>query len=53
MAESDIAVVGVAAHLPGALDPAAYWRNLVSGHESVRQLIDMLCERFGPSGRRP
>ncbi|MFA7602846.1 MAG: metalloregulator ArsR/SmtB family transcription factor [Novosphingobium sp.] len=21
--------------------------------ESVRQLIDMLCERFGPSGRRP
>ena len=38
MADSDIAIVGLAAHLPGAPDVEAYWRNLVEGVESIREL---------------
>ncbi len=33
--EADIAIVGMAAHLPGASSIEQYWKNLVSGTESV------------------
>ncbi|MEZ5714962.1 MAG: SDR family NAD(P)-dependent oxidoreductase [Paracoccaceae bacterium] len=36
--ESDIAIVGMAAHLPGAASVADYWRNLRDGVESIRRL---------------
>ncbi|WP_076659939.1 type I polyketide synthase [Yoonia rosea] len=35
-AETDIAIVGMAAHLPGADTVAAYWENLRNGIESIR-----------------
>ena len=38
--ESDIAIVGMAAHLPGARNVEQYWRNLVEGVESVRFYSD-------------
>ncbi len=37
IAETDIAIVGMAAHLPGADTVAAYWDNLKNGIESIRQ----------------
>ncbi|MEI2697297.1 MAG: SDR family NAD(P)-dependent oxidoreductase [Microthrixaceae bacterium] len=40
MADNDIAIVGLAAHLPGAANPTAYWRNLVDGVESIRELSE-------------
>jgi acyl transferase domain-containing protein len=36
VAETDIAIVGMAAHLPGADTVAAYWENLRAGIESIR-----------------
>lgn len=33
---ADIAIVGMAAHLPGAEGIAAYWNNLRNGIESIR-----------------
>ena len=33
--ETDIAIVGMAAHLPGAPDIATYWANLRAGVESI------------------
>ncbi|MER7013148.1 beta-ketoacyl synthase N-terminal-like domain-containing protein [Saccharopolyspora sp. NPDC000359] len=33
-----IAVIGLACRFPGAPDPAAYWRNLVEGRDSVREV---------------
>ncbi|MCB1359110.1 MAG: hypothetical protein KDK53_22280, partial [Maritimibacter sp.] len=33
---TDIAIVGMAAHLPGAESIAAYWTNLVEGVEAIR-----------------
>ncbi|MBV2359544.1 SDR family NAD(P)-dependent oxidoreductase [Thalassococcus sp. CAU 1522] len=38
--ETDIAIVGMAAHLPGARDIAAYWRNLRDGVSSIRRLSE-------------
>lgn len=40
MADTDIAIIGIAAHLPGAPDPATYWQNLVGGVESIRPLSE-------------
>lgn len=40
VSDTDIAVVGMAAHLPGAADIAAYWANLAGGVESIRVLSD-------------
>ncbi|WP_249200274.1 type I polyketide synthase [Thetidibacter halocola] len=40
MADTDIAVVGMAAHLPGAADIDAYWRNLRDGVSSIRRLSE-------------
>ena len=33
--ENDIAIVGMAAHLPGSADVDAYWRNLAGGVSSI------------------
>ena len=33
-----IAIIGLAVRVPGANDPVTFWRNLVDGVESVRQL---------------
>ncbi|PYG29527.1 type I polyketide synthase [Pelagimonas varians] len=38
--ENDIAIVGMAAHLPGAQDIAAYWRNLRDGVSSIRRISE-------------
>ena len=40
LSNSDIAIVGMAAHLPGAADPQAYWTNLRAGVESIRRLTE-------------
>jgi acyl transferase domain-containing protein/thioesterase domain-containing protein len=39
-AETDIAIVGMAAHLPGAADIQAYWENLREGRSAVRRLTE-------------
>jgi len=38
--ENDIAIVGMAAHFPGAATVAQYWSNLVAGVESIRHLTE-------------
>jgi acyl transferase domain-containing protein/thioesterase domain-containing protein/acyl carrier protein len=56
VAETDIAIVGMAAHLPGAGDIAAYWQNLSQGIESIRTLseADLLAAGESPARlRRP
>ena len=40
MGDNDIAIVGIAAHLPGAPDPDGFWRNLHEGVESVHRLSE-------------
>ena len=37
---NDIAIVGMAVHVPGAQRPAEFWTNLRDGVESVRRLDD-------------
>ncbi|MHA6326926.1 type I polyketide synthase [Roseivivax sp. CAU 1753] len=37
---TDIAIVGMAAHLPGAETIAQYWDNLRAGHSSIRKLSE-------------
>ncbi|WP_425097877.1 type I polyketide synthase [Tropicibacter sp. S64] len=48
--ENDIAIVGMAAHLPGAADIAAYWRNLRDGVSSIRRLSE---EELKAAGEDP
>ena len=38
--DTDIAIVGMAAHLPGAATISDYWNNLVAGVESIRHLSE-------------
>lgn len=40
VSETDIAIVGMAAHLPGAATVAQYWQNLLDGVESIRPLTE-------------
>ena len=40
ISDTDIAVVGMAAHLPGAADIGQYWSNLRDGVLSIRRLSD-------------
>ncbi|QYK43440.1 MAG: KR domain-containing protein [Paracoccaceae bacterium] len=51
---NDIAIVGMAAHLPGAPSVSAYWDNLVRGIESIRPLTedDLLAAGESPSRMR-
>ena len=50
--DSDIAVVGMAAHLPGAADIGAYWDNLRQGIASVRVLTEAELLAAGESPAR-
>lgn len=40
LSDTDIAIVGMAAHLPGAADIQTYWKNLRDGIESIRELTE-------------
>src|SRR6056297_4054095 len=37
---TEIAIVGMAAHLPGAQNVAEYWVNLRAGRRSIRRLTE-------------
>jgi acyl transferase domain-containing protein/thioesterase domain-containing protein/acyl carrier protein len=52
--DNDIAIVGMAAHLPGAGDVAAYWQNLRQGIESIRHFSaeDLLAKGESPARMR-
>ena len=51
VADGDIAIVGMSAHLPGASSLAEYWRNLRDGVSSIRRLKEEdLLEAGVPSG---
>jgi len=54
IADTDIAIVGMAAHLPGAPDVGSYWANLVAGVESIRVLTeaDLLAAGEDPAKMR-
>ncbi|MFN3723878.1 MAG: type I polyketide synthase [Paracoccaceae bacterium] len=52
LSDTDIAIVGMAAHLPGAEDINAYWRNLRDGVESIRVLDDAALLAAGESAAR-
>ena len=40
ISETDIAIVGMAARLPGAASVDAFWDNLRSGRSSITRLSD-------------
>ncbi|WP_158742605.1 non-ribosomal peptide synthetase/type I polyketide synthase [Acidisphaera sp. L21] len=47
-----IAIVGMAARLPGAENLAAFWRNLCDGVESIRRFaLDELQDAYDPATR--
>jgi len=50
--ENDIAIVGMAAHLPGAASVGEYWENLAAGVESIRHLTDAELLEAGESPAR-
>ncbi|MDR5652846.1 type I polyketide synthase [Ruixingdingia sedimenti] len=52
VSDTDIAIVGMAAHLPGAGSVAAYWDNLCNGIESIRRLGDDDLRAAGESAAR-
>ncbi len=51
LSDTDIAIVGMAAHVPGAGDIDSYWRNLREGIESIRVLdaADLLAAGEAPA----
>ena len=46
---NDVAIIGMAAHLPGARNVSEFWRNLCEGVESVQELTDEQLEAAGVS----
>ena len=52
--DTDIAVVGMAAHLPGSADLATYWSNLAAGVRSIGRLSepDLLAAGEDPARLR-
>ncbi|HRK42971.1 MAG TPA: type I polyketide synthase, partial [Gemmobacter sp.] len=52
VAETDIAIVGMAAHLPGAASIVDYWENLRAGVESIRHLSEAELLANGESPAR-
>ncbi|WP_277347830.1 type I polyketide synthase [Salipiger mangrovisoli] len=50
IAETEIAIVGMAAHLPGAADIASYWENLREGRRAIRRFSD---EELTAAGEDP
>ena len=51
-ATNDIAIVGMAAHLPGAASVTEYWSNLRQGIESIRRLTEAELLAAGESPQR-
>lgn len=51
-ASNDIAIVGLATHVPGAANPTAYWSNLRQGVESIRRLSEAELLAAGESPER-
>ncbi|SHJ03137.1 type I polyketide synthase [Wenxinia saemankumensis] len=49
---SDIAIVGMAAHLPGSADVDGYWRNLRDGVRSIRRLSEAELDASGEAPQR-
>ena len=47
--QNDIAVVGMAAHLPGARNIREFWLNVRDGVESIRPLTEEQLLRAGVS----
>jgi len=47
--DSDIAVIGYAAHLPGARDVAGFWRALCAGEEAIHSLSEEELRQAGVS----
>ncbi|MGR3700311.1 MAG: beta-ketoacyl synthase N-terminal-like domain-containing protein, partial [Roseovarius sp.] len=37
---TEIAIVGMAAHLPGARSVSEYWQNLCAGHRAIRRMSE-------------
>ncbi|MFN3846207.1 MAG: type I polyketide synthase, partial [Paracoccaceae bacterium] len=52
LSDTDIAIVGIAAHLPGAADTSEFWRNLRDGVESIRGLTEAELLAAGESPAR-
>ncbi len=52
ISDSDIAIIGMAAHLPGAASVSAYWANLVGGVESIRPLTEAELTAAGENPAR-
>jgi len=54
ISDTDIAVVGMAAHLPGSADLATYWSNLAAGVRSIGRLSepDLLAAGEDPARLR-
>ncbi len=52
LSDTDIAIVGMAAHLPGASDIAAFWTNLAAGIEAIRVLTPDELRAAGESPAR-
>ena len=48
----DVAIVGMAAHLPGATSIAEYWENLAGRVESIRRLTEAELLAAGESPAR-
>ena len=52
LGDNDIAIVGMAAHLPGAASVAQYWSNLAAGVESIRHMSEAALLAAGESPAR-
>jgi acyl transferase domain-containing protein len=52
IAETDIAIIGMAAHLPGSDTLATYWDNLKNGIESIKQYSKEDLLAFGEAAHR-
>ncbi|NEX46817.1 type I polyketide synthase [Pseudotabrizicola algicola] len=52
LSDTDIAIVGMAAHLPGADDISTYWQNLRGGIESIKVLDEATLLAAGESPAR-
>ncbi|SDY49632.1 type I polyketide synthase [Citreimonas salinaria] len=50
--DGDIAIVGMAAHLPGAADIESYWRNLVEGRSAIARLDEDALRAAGEDPAR-
>lgn len=47
ISETDIAIVGMAAHVPGATNPDAFWDNVVAGTDALVDLTESELRKAG------